>query len=144
MSPSIRYFTSPKPGDIVWCWFPQKKNLQPAPKARPALVLRVGEIDHQPAVAIAYGTSQKVEQFFPGEFAILPADGMAYTISGLSYPTKFNLARRVELPFNDRWFAVPPGARFGQQPKLGVLHPALMKRAQAAFSAAAPMARTPD
>ncbi len=143
MSQSIRYFAPPKPGDIVWCRFPQEKSLQPAPKARPALVLRVGEIDGHPAVAIAYGTSQKLERLFPGEFAISPADGAAYTASGLSYPTKFNLARSVELPFNDRWFAVPPGAPFGQQPKLGVLHPALMKRAQAAFSAAAPVARTP-
>lgn len=144
MSQSIRYFAPPKPGDIVWCRFPQEKSLQPAPKARPALVLRVGEIEGHPAVAIAYGTSQKVERLFPGEFAILPADGAAYTASGLSYPTKFNLARSVELPYNDRWFAVPPGAPFSQQPKLGVLHPALMKRAQAAFSAAAPVARTPD
>ncbi len=144
MSQSTRYFAPPKPGDIVWCRFPHEKNLQPAPKARPALVLRVGEIDGYPAVAIAYGTSQKLERLFPGEFAISPADGAAYTASGLSYPTKFNLARSVELPFNDRWFAVPPGAPFGQQPKLGVLHPALVKRAQAAFSAAAPVARTPD
>jgi len=142
VSQSTRYFAPPKPGDIVWCRFPQEKSLQPAPKARPALVLRVGEIDRHPAVAIAYGTSQKLKQLFPGEFAISPADGAAYTASGLSYPTKFNLARSVELPFNDRWFAVPPGAPFGQQPKLGVLHPALMKRAQAAF-AAAPMARPP-
>jgi hypothetical protein len=107
------------------------------------LVLRVGEIDGHPAVAIAYGTSQKLERLFPGEFAISPADGAAYITSGLSYPTKFNLARSVELPFNDRWFAVPPGAPFGQQPKLGVLHPALMQRAQAAFSATAPVTRTP-
>ena len=95
-------------------------------------------------LAVVLSQDDLVERLFPGEFAILPTDGAAYTASGLSYPTKFNLARRVELPFNGRWFAVPPGARFGQQPKLGVLHPALMRRAQAAFSAAAPMARTPD
>ena len=105
------------------------------PKARPALVWRVGKIAGQTAVAIAYGTSQKVDRLFPGEFAIVPADGAAYTVSGLSYPTKFNLARSVELPYDDRWFAVPPGAPFGQQPKLGVLHPSLMHRAQATFRA---------
>lgn len=135
MSQPARYFAAPKPGDIVWCRFPQEKSLRPAPKARPALVLRVGQIDGRPAVEIAYGTSQKIERLFPGEFAILPADGAAYTASGLGYPTKFNLARSVELPFNDRWFAVPPGTPFGRQPKLGVLHPSLMKRAQAAFRA---------
>ncbi|MHB8744453.1 MAG: hypothetical protein ACYC9L_15210, partial [Sulfuricaulis sp.] len=131
MNRTTQYFAPPKPGDIVWCRFPNEKTLRPAPKATPALVCRVGEIASQTAVAIAYGTSQKVDHLFPGEFAIMPADGAAYTVSGLGYPTKFNLARNVELPYNDRWFAVPPGAPFGQQPKLGVLHPSLMRRAQA-------------
>ena len=135
MSQAVRYFAAPKPGDIVWCRFPQEENLEPARKARPALVLRVGKIDGYSAAAIAYGTSQKVERLFPGEFAILPSDGAAYAASGLSYATKFNLARSIELPFNDRWFTAPPGAPFGQQPKLGILHPSLMKRAQAAFRA---------
>ena len=135
MSREARYFAVPKPGDIVWCRFPEEKTLHPAPKARPALVLRVGEIGRRTAVAIAYGTSQKVERLFPGEFAIAPADGAAYAAAGLGYPTKFNLARSVELPYNDRWFSVPPGAPFGQQPKLGVLHPSLMRRAQAVFRA---------
>jgi len=135
MSQPTRYFAAPKPGDIVWCRFPEEKTLHPAPKARPALVWQVGKIAGQTAVAIAYGTSQKVDRLFPGEFAIVPADGAAYTVSGLSYPTKFNLARSVELPYDDRWFAVPPGAPFGQQPKLGVLHPSLMHRAQATFRA---------
>ena len=135
MNQTTRYFTPPKPGDIVWCRFPDEKMLHPAPKARPALVWRVGKIAGQPAVTIAYGTSQKVDRLFPGEFAIVPADGAAYTVSGLSYPTKFNLARSVELPYDNRWFAVPTGAPFGQQPKLGVLHPSLMHRAQAAFRA---------
>jgi hypothetical protein len=138
MSRLVRYFAAPKPGDIVWCRFPQEETLQPAPKARPALVLRVGKIDGYPAAAIAYGTTQKVERLFPGEFAILPSDGAAYAASGLSYPTKFNLARSIELPLNDRWFAAPPGAPFGQQPKLGILHPSLMRRAQAAFRAIQP------
>jgi hypothetical protein len=135
MNQEPRYFAAPKPGDIVWCRFPEEKTLYPAPKARPALVWRTGRIAGETAVAIAYGTSQKVDRLFPGEFAITPADGTAYAVSGLSYPTKFNLARSIELPYNDRWFAVPPGAPFGQQPKLGVLHPSLMRRAQAAFEA---------
>lgn len=136
MNQPVRYFSAPKPGDIVWCRFPQEKSLHPGPKARPALVLRVGEMDGNTAVAIAYGTSQKVDRLFTGEFAILPSDGGAYKVSGLSYPTKFDLAHSVELPYNDRWFAVAPGAPFGQEPKLGILHPSLMKRAHAAHRAA--------
>jgi hypothetical protein len=39
------------------------------------------------------------------------------------------------LPYNDEWFAVAPGAPHGQIPKLGVLHPSLVRRAKAAFNA---------
>lgn len=135
MTGGIRFFVPPKPGDIVWCRFPEDGGLKPAPKSRPALVLSVGVIADGPAVVIAYGTSQKVDRLYAGEFSILPADGAAFRVSGLSYPTKFNLARCIELPYNDRWFAAPPGAPFGQQPKLGLLHPSLMARAEAAFRA---------
>jgi hypothetical protein len=96
----------------------------------------VGDQDGKPWVKIAYGTSQRVQELFAGEFAIAPGDGGAYRLAGLSYPTKFNLAEAVELPFNDEWFGVAPGAPHGQHPKLGVLHPSLMRRARAAFRAA--------
>jgi len=134
MSP--RFFPQPKPGDIVWCKFPQHASLKPGPKPRPALVLKVGENAAATWVQVAYGTSQKVDKLFPGEFVITPSDGDAYAISGLSYPTKFNLASAFELPFNEDWFGVPPGAPHGQFPKLGVLHPSLMRRARAAMQAA--------
>ena len=78
----------------------------------------------------------KVDKLFPGEFVITSSDGDAYSFSGLSYPTKFNLASTFELPFNEDWFEVPPGAPHGQVPKLGVLHPSLMRRARAAMEAA--------
>ena len=87
-------------------------------------------------VQAAYGTTQKVDRLFPGEFLITVSDGDAYSISELSYPTKFNLASTFELPFNEDWFGVPPGAPHGQIPKLGVLHPSLMRRARAAMEAA--------
>jgi len=135
MSAPPRAYPAPKPGDIVWCRFPQDKRLRPGPKPRPALVLEVGTIAGAIAVTVVYGTSQKVERPFPGEFAIAPVDGAAYAAAGLSYPTKFNFRQRVQLPYNDRWFDVPPGQPFGQQPKLGVLHPSLMRRAEAAFRA---------
>ncbi len=87
-------------------------------------------------VAVAYGTSQKIDKLYAGEFAILPSDNAEYAASGLGYPTKFKLGETFELDYNDIWFAVPPGAPCGQTPKLGILHPSLMRRAQAAFEAA--------
>ena len=85
-----------------------------------------------PAVEVIYGTSQKLATLYPGEFAITPADGGAYALSGLSYPTKFNTQRSVFLPYNDVWFAPAPEAPYGQTPELGVLHPSLLPRVAAA------------
>jgi hypothetical protein len=131
-----RWFPAPRPGDIVWCRFPQSKLRAPGPKSRPALILKVGEDRGRTLVEAAYGTSRKLETLHPGEFAITPADEAAYEASGLSYPTKFNLGETYELDYNDEWFAVPAGAPYGQTPKLGVLHPSLVRRARAAFDAA--------
>ena len=135
MDDDARFFALPRPGDIVWCKFPQDKKLIPGPKARPALVMRIGDIDGNPAVAIAYGTSQRVDKLHPGEFAITRADREAFALAGLSFDTKFDLAQVIELPYSDRWFGVPPGVPYGQTPKLGVLHPTMVRRATAAFRA---------
>jgi len=99
-------------------------------------VLHVGEDQGRPVVAVAYGTSQKVDRLYPGEFVIALSDREAYDAAGLSHPTKFDLRRTFELDYNDTWFAVAPGAPYGQSPKLGLLHPSLVKRARAAFNAA--------
>lgn len=130
-----RFFPPPQPGDIVWCRMPDEIGAPPS-KARPALVIATGEIEGEAAARVAYGTSQKVDRLHSGEFAIRQNDGDAYLAAGLSVPTKFNLKRSVELPYNDVWFAVAPGAPFGQTPKLGLLHPMLMRRAHAASRAA--------
>jgi len=130
------WFLPPSPGDIVWCRFPERGLPGPGPKARPALVLKVGEVGGRPAAVVAYGTSRKIDQLYAGEFAITPSDYSAYEAAGLSAPTKFNLARTSELDFNDLWFAVPHGAPHGQTPKLGILHPSLVRRAEAAYRAA--------
>ena len=130
------WISPPSPGDIVWCRFPQRGIPGPGPKARPALVLKVGEIDGRPAAAVAYGTSRKVDQLHAGEFAISMTERAAFDAAGLSAPTKFNLARTSELEFNDMWFEVPPGAPYGQTPKLGILHPSLVRRAKAAHDSA--------
>ena len=136
MAADPSWFAPPSPGDIVWCRFPQRLGGTPGPKPRPALVLRVGDVDGASAVHVAYGTSQKVDSLYAGEFAITRADGDAYDAAGLSYPAKFNLRETFELDYNDAWFSVPPGGPCGQTPKLGILHPSLVRRARAAFDAA--------
>jgi hypothetical protein len=134
--PATHWFKPPPPGDIVWCRFPQNRMPGPGPKPRPALALAVGESGSNPVVRVAYGTSQKTDQLYTGEFAILPAQADAFAESGLSYPTKFNLGKTFELDYNDIWFGVPPHAPYGQKPKLGILHPSLLRRAMAAHTAA--------
>lgn len=131
-------FPLPVPGDIVYCRFPEEEVGTPGPKPRPALVTAIVELDDGTAgVLVAYGTSQRVGELHSGEFAIGPADGEPYRTAGLSHPTKFDLRRRVPLPYNDLWFRVPPRPAFGQTPKMGMLHASLMKRATAAFAAIA-------
>ena len=78
---------------------------------------------------------KKVNQLYAGEFAITPTDGAAYAVAGLSFATKFYLGATHELDYNELWFAVPPGAPYGQSPKLGLLHPILMRRVSAAAKA---------
>ncbi len=130
-----RFFPPPQAGDIVWCRFPHAGLSRPGPKPRPALVIDVGELGGEAAVEVIYGTSQKLDQLYPAEFSIVPGDRGAFTLSGLSYPTKFDTARPVVLPYNDDWFAVAPGTPHGQTPKLGVLHPSLLPRVQSAARA---------
>lgn len=137
MADGHKIFLPPRPGDIVWRHFPQDKKLVPGPKSRPALVVKVGEIDGDPAAAVAYGTSQRTDELHPSEFAITRADREAFALAGLSHDTKFDLSNVVELPFSERWFAVPPGAPHGQIPKLGLLHPTMMRKAAVAHRAAA-------
>jgi hypothetical protein len=130
------WFLPPSPGDIVWCRFPQRGVPGRGPKARPALVTAVGQAGNDPTAFVAYGTSRKVDQLFPGEFAIMDSERPAFDAAGLTNSTKFDFARIFELDFNDLWFAVAPGAPYGQTPKLGILHPSLVRRAEAAYRAA--------
>jgi hypothetical protein len=131
-----RFFPLPDAGDIVWCRFPHRGFAVPGPKPRPALVVDVGQLRGEPAIEVIYGTSQKLDRLHPGEFAITLEDGHRYLAAGLDRPTKFDMRRSVFLPYSDEWFAVAPGARYGQTPKLGLLHPSLMRRAKEAYSAA--------
>ena len=137
MTPVEIWWPEPQAGIIVWCRFPETPALRPGPKPRPALILTVFDDDApQFRVLVTYGTSQKVARLYAGEFHITAHDGAAFRLSGLSFPTKFNLSKTVELPYSTPWFDVPPGAPYGQTPQLGVLHANLMRRATAAWQAA--------
>jgi hypothetical protein len=130
-----RWWSEPAAGDIVWCHFPD--NITPHPKPRPALIITVFD-DNAPAftVEVAYGTSQKTQSLHRGEFGIYQAkNAIAYRTAGLSYDAKFNLKQIVELPYSTQWFSVPPGS-LTQEPKLGVLHPSLMRTLETAYQAA--------
>lgn len=131
-----QWWGEPTAGDIVWCHFPD--DIHPRPKPRPALILAVFD-DEAPrfTVQVAYGTSQRTTTLYRGEFSILrERDQAAYAAAGLSYNTKFNLKQALDLPYNTDWFSVPPAAPHGQTPKLGILHPSLVRAVRAAFSAA--------
>ena len=129
---------SPAPGDIVWCHFPELPDSNPGPKPRPALVMMVVTQEDGVVVHVVYGTSQRVDQPRADEFAILKANNPdAYALAGLAFDTKFDFKVTVELPWTEQFFKIPPRARYGQTPKLGILHPSLMRAAKAAHSAAA-------
>jgi hypothetical protein len=129
---TIRFQPLPAPGDIVWCHFPQEIGI-PGPKARPALVTHVFDDDH--AVRIAYGTSQKTEKVYPGEFVLDPADA-GFPISGLAARTKFDLNQSVDVFFDSDWFAANQSVYASTPlPKMGRLdisyYPLVQKAAKA-------------
>lgn len=132
----MAWWPEPAAGDIVWCHFP--RSLPGRPKPRPALILTVFD-DTAPefSVRVVYGTSQKTRTLFGGEFAILgERDAAAFATAGLSYDTKFDLRQTLDLPYTTEWFSVPPSAPHGQVPKLGTLHPSMMRALGAAHRAA--------
>jgi len=126
----------PAAGDVVWCHFPD--DIHPRPKPRPALILEVFDDDApQFFVRVAYGTSQRTTSLRRGEFSIERSRNLAaFEAAGLSYDTKFDLKQVLDLPFSTEWFSVPPAAPHGQTPKLGTLHPSLVRAVQAAYQAA--------
>lgn len=115
---TTRYWSPPKPGDIVQCRFPEDTFAIPGPKERPALVTKVetraGIVD----VEVAYGTSQRIGDVHPGEFVVRRGDPDA----GLQKDTKFDLCNIVALPFDKDWFVADPARRFGEHPKRGRLN----------------------
>jgi len=129
------WWPEPTAGEIVWCHFPDKIN--PKPKPRPGLIISTKE-DNEGLifVCVAYGTSKKTDRLYSGEFRIAKSEHpAAYASAGLSYDTKFDFRNSLELPFNDVYFSVPPLAPHGQTPRLGTLHPSMVRIAAAAFAA---------
>lgn len=131
-----RWWGEPTAGEIVWCHFPD--GIHPHPKPRPALILAVlGDEAPSFEVRVVYGTSQRTTTLHRGEFAILREVNLtAYEAAGLSYNTKFDMKQVLDLPYTTDWFSVPPAAPHGQTPKLGTLHPSLVRRVEAAYRAA--------
>lgn len=133
----VTWWTEPTAGEIVWCHFPNQ--VHPRAKPRPALILTVFDDDApQFTVRVCYGTSQRTTKLYRGEFSILrDRNPAAFESAGLSYDTKFDLRKIVDLPYSSDWFLVPPAAPHGQRPKLGMLHPSLIRALQAAYGAVA-------
>jgi hypothetical protein len=134
----MRWWPEPTAGDIAWCHFPD--NIQPKPKPRPGLITSVKlDDENRIFVAVGYGTGQKTDRLYTGEFRISKAEHpAAYVSAGLSYDTKFDLSKILDLPYNGDYFSVPPRAPYGQIPKLGTLHPSMVRVAATAFAAARP------
>jgi len=132
-----QWWAEPTAGDIVWCHFPD--DIHPRPKPRPALILVVFDDDASRfEVRVVYGTSKRTTTLYRGEFSILRSQTpAAYQAAGLSYDTKFDLKQTLDPPYTTDWFSVPPAAPHGQSPKLGTLHPSLVRALEAAYRAAA-------
>jgi len=86
-------------------------------------------------VQVAYGTSQKTGNLYPGEFVLDPND-KGFADSGLEVRTKFDVGNLVQLPFDDKWFAPSPLLKTGTPaPKMGSLHVSYLNAAISARTA---------
>lgn len=130
------WWPEPEAGDIVWCHFPHLPQLDPGPKPRPALIVRVRESDGRHLgyrVFVAYGTSRKTTALHRGEFLLRNDQSSAFKLSGLSFDTKFSFANAVELDYSSEWFKIPSAFANIHTPKIGVLHSIYAKAAYAAY-----------
>jgi hypothetical protein len=131
------YWPLPAPGDIVWCLFPEIPDMEPGPKPRPAIVMRVERREDGDSVSVVYGTSQRVSRLKVGEMAIIEHNNpAAFALSGLAYDTKFDFKVIVDLPWSDRYFKAPSKSLHGNTPKLGTLHATILRAVEAAYRAA--------
>ena len=132
---TVRAWPEPAAGDTVWCHFPD--GVHPRPKPRLGLILTVFGERSPFNVTVAYGTSQCATQLHRGEFLIQrTANAAAFAAANLSFDTKFDLRRSVDLPYTSEWLSVPPAAPHGEVPQLGTLRPSLVRTVQTACRAA--------
>lgn len=113
--------TLPQAGDVVWCNFPYREMPgRPGPKPRPAIVRAVflNRRTGRSSVEVAFGTSQKADRLYRGEFLVATPSGMR--AAGLDLPSKFDLGRTVRLPWAGAYFTIKPGA---DRLIMGSLHP---------------------
>src|SRR5438477_9576121 len=96
--------TTPNRLDVVWCRFPETKELDPAPKPRPGLVRRVLKgPDGKIAVEVVYGTSKlKDDRRLPHQLVI--SHGLDLEEAGLRVPTRFDLVQTKMLPWCREFF----------------------------------------
>ncbi len=121
----------PNVGDIVWTKFPT--NNGSLPKARPALVVRSSP--SRRTLQVAYGTSKGLCNLHRREFAITK-NSSGFQQTGLSYSTKFDMGRLVDLPFTNEWFAVAQDRNGPKNtPVLGILPASSYKEMFLAFMA---------
>jgi hypothetical protein len=65
----MRWWPEPTAGEIVWCHFPD--NIHPKPKPRLGLIISTKIDDEENFfVSVSYGTSQKTNRLYSGEFLI--------------------------------------------------------------------------
>ncbi|WP_152966555.1 toxin of addiction system [Gulbenkiania mobilis] len=115
---------TPQVGDVVRAWFPEWPSTRPGPKARPCLVIDVEHHEHGTFVLLAYGTSQRTNALFRGEFTVQAAEKAGWKACS-DKATKFSFANTVKVPVNERWIL----------DRVGHLRvPALMRRMQAAYT----------
>lgn len=134
-------YPCPVAADVVLCRFPENlRNPAPGPKARPGILLKVlSPLPAAPSVyrvRVCFATSNRA-RLYPHEFEIARQQHpVEYESAGLSDDTKFDLLQDKLLPFDSDWFAEPKFPRFGQTPKLGVLHALSMPRLLTAYAQA--------
>jgi hypothetical protein len=113
---------TPRPGDIVWCHFPNYDPKDATMRERPALVVSVMHDRDPMLLRVAYGTSQKPRPVRAGSFLVEAPEHLK--IAGLWKPTRFDMKNLVVLPYTLGAFVNAPGESGNTKPSpiLGALH----------------------
>jgi hypothetical protein len=106
--------------DVVLCKFPTiEEPDKPGPKARPCLVIRTASTlgdEEFPQVRVIFGTSNPKIGRRPFDFYVCNMTEME--AAGLFYPTRFDMDKRLWLPWTEEYF---PNANGYHTPQIGHL-----------------------